>query len=309
VSGPALIAYDGSEDAAAAVTRAGALLTPREALVVCVWQSLSALLLHTDVEGLTGTMREAAEELDAEDAQEARRIAAEGAELARAAGFTAEPRALRGRPKPWRTLVDEAESADAAVIVSGRRGLGAIASGLLGSVSSGLLNHARRPLLVVPAPEDDGPGPLIAGHDGSEASHAALAAAARLLTPREALIETVWTPYAPVAAGGVAGAPSAVIARAAAAIDREIAAGARRTAEEGARFGAARGLETRPCPVQGSGNVWRTLIDSARERRAAAIVVGSRGQSAVAAALLGSVSTGLVHHSPVPVLVVPPPEG
>jgi nucleotide-binding universal stress UspA family protein len=301
-----LIAYDGSEDAAAAVERAAALLRERRALVVCVWQSLSALLLHTDVEGLTGSMREAAEELDAEDARDARRIAEEGAELARAAGFHAEPLALRGRPKPWQTLLEEAERVDAAVIVSGRRGRGGLGSGLLGSVSSGLLHHGRRPLLVVPPLEDEGPGPVIVGHDGSEGSRAALEAAARLLAPREAVVETVWTPYAPVAAGAVAGAPTAVIRQAALEIDREIAVGARRTAEEGARLGATRGLETRPNPVEAAGNVWRTLIDGARERRAAAIVVGSRGRSAVSATLLGSVSTGLVHHSPVPVLVVPP---
>jgi nucleotide-binding universal stress UspA family protein len=36
-----------------------------------------------------------------------------------------------------------------------------------------------------------------------------------------------------------------------------------------------------------------------------AVVAGSRGHSAVGAALLGSVSTGLVHNAHLPVLVVP----
>jgi nucleotide-binding universal stress UspA family protein len=37
------------------------------------------------------------------------------------------------------------------------------------------------------------------------------------------------------------------------------------------------------------------------------LVVGSRGRSAVASVVLGSVSTGCIHHAACPVVVVPPP--
>jgi nucleotide-binding universal stress UspA family protein len=37
------------------------------------------------------------------------------------------------------------------------------------------------------------------------------------------------------------------------------------------------------------------------------LVVGTRGHSGVASAILGSVSTGCVHHAACPVVVVPPP--
>jgi hypothetical protein len=93
-SGTALIAYDGSEDAAEAIRRVGPLLAPRRAVVVRVWDSLAALLLHTDVEGLSGSMREAAEELDADDSRDAAQMAEEGAELAADAGFAAQPLAV-----------------------------------------------------------------------------------------------------------------------------------------------------------------------------------------------------------------------
>jgi nucleotide-binding universal stress UspA family protein len=305
-SGTALLAYDGSENAAAAIRQAGSLLACRRAVAVRVWDSLGTLPLGTDIKGLTGSMREAAKELDEEDARDANQFAEEGAQLAREAGFEAESRALRGRPKAWPTLLEAADRIDAAVIVTGSRGLGGVASALLGSVSSGLLHHSHRPLLVVPPVEGDEPrGPMIVGYDGSDGSRLALEAAGRLLLPREAIVETVWTPYTPVAAGGVAGAPTAVITRAAEEIDREIATGARRTAEEGVRLGAARGLEVRAQPVEASGSVWRMLIHSAREHRAAVLVVGSRGRSAAGAAVLGSVSTGLIHHTPVAVMVVP----
>ncbi|MGZ8648045.1 MAG: universal stress protein [Solirubrobacteraceae bacterium] len=38
------------------------------------------------------------------------------------------------------------------------------------------------------------------------------------------------------------------------------------------------------------------------------MVVGMRGLSAPRALILGSISSGLLHHAHVPVLVVPPPE-
>jgi nucleotide-binding universal stress UspA family protein len=48
------------------------------------------------------------------------------------------------------------------------------------------------------------------------------------------------------------------------------------------------------------------IIDVAVARGARLIVVGSRGESPLTGALLGSVTYKLVHRSPVPVLVVPP---
>jgi nucleotide-binding universal stress UspA family protein len=47
------------------------------------------------------------------------------------------------------------------------------------------------------------------------------------------------------------------------------------------------------------------LLQLAGERDAAAIVVGSHGEGAVSAAFLGSTALKLLHHSTVPVLVVP----
>jgi nucleotide-binding universal stress UspA family protein len=47
------------------------------------------------------------------------------------------------------------------------------------------------------------------------------------------------------------------------------------------------------------------LLEAARERSAAAIVVGSHGEGAVSAAFLGSTALKLLHHSDIPVLVVP----
>ena len=47
------------------------------------------------------------------------------------------------------------------------------------------------------------------------------------------------------------------------------------------------------------------LLEAARERNAAAVVVGSHGEGAARAAFVGSTALKLLHHSDIPVLVVP----
>jgi nucleotide-binding universal stress UspA family protein len=57
------------------------------------------------------------------------------------------------------------------------------------------------------------------------------------------------------------------------------------------------------------GNPADHVVELARARNATLIVVGSRGLGAVAGALLGSVSSAIIHRADRPVLVVPrPPE-
>ena len=49
--------------------------------------------------------------------------------------------------------------------------------------------------------------------------------------------------------------------------------------------------------------VSETLLDVARERDAAAMVVGARGHGAVSEVILGSTSRDVIRHAPCPVVV------
>jgi nucleotide-binding universal stress UspA family protein len=305
-SATVLIGYDGSEDAAAAIRCAGDLLAPRRAVVASVWDSLSSLLLRTDVDGLTGTMEEAAREVDAADRERGESLARQGADLARDAGFESTSVAAVGEPKAWPALIDLAREHDAVAIVVGSRGLGGVKSAVLGSVSSGVLHRSHIPVLVVPPLEQRLSGPAVIAYDGSEHARRAITAAGALLAAREAVVQTVWTSYESVAPAAVAGMPAPVTAEAVDRVNQALADGAQRTADEGARLAAEAGLEVRAEAARAQGNVWRTVLEAARAHGAAAVVIGSRGRSAVGALVLGSTSRALAHHAPVPLLVAPP---
>ena len=89
--------------------------------------------------------------------ERANRTVEYGVEVAHDAGFTAEARLQRGESGVWRTILEVADECDAQLIVAGARGLSPIQSLLLGSVTTPLVHHSTRPLLVVPLPGEPKP--------------------------------------------------------------------------------------------------------------------------------------------------------
>jgi nucleotide-binding universal stress UspA family protein len=147
-----LICYDGSDDAKAAIDQAGTLLGGQAATVLTVWQPFAEVLARTPLAfGFApGVLN--LDEADDASAAAAERVAAEGAELARQAGFNAQPRASAELTTVADAILDEAEVAAARAIVMGSRGLTGIKSLLLGSVSHAVLQRADRTVIVVPSP-------------------------------------------------------------------------------------------------------------------------------------------------------------
>ncbi|MGZ8563708.1 MAG: universal stress protein, partial [Candidatus Limnocylindria bacterium] len=148
---------------------------------------------------------------------------------------------------------------------------------------------------------------ILIAYDDSDAAKAAIESAGRLFPGRRADVVNVWQPVVVTAPAGNITVPTEVMGEACIELDRYAEGHAEWVAEEGAIAARASGLEASSRAVQARGNIWATLVHDAAEDEPAAIVLGSRGRSGIKSVLLGSVSTGVVHHAPVPVIVVPPP--
>ena len=139
---PALLAYDGSDSAGAAIVEAGRQLrTPKAARVLTVWTPLE------DIPFWGPAMTRFPDDLLQAARREAEKLAAEGSELANAAGFEAEPLVTSGEPV-WRSVIDAADSIGAGVIVLGSHGRGTVGSAVMGSVATAVAHHATIPVLI-----------------------------------------------------------------------------------------------------------------------------------------------------------------
>jgi nucleotide-binding universal stress UspA family protein len=126
-------------------------------------------------------------------------------------------------------------------------------------------------------------GPLLLCYDGSPDAQGAIAHAGRLLGGRNALVVAVWQPTSALADSASAG---------------------ERVAADGVRIAQQAGLDAQPVSVEATAPVWQTIVDIADRHDAAAIVMGSRGLTGLQRALLGSVSSAVVHHADRPTLIV-----
>jgi len=141
-----VFAYDGSEDAQRAIAVAGELLGAHRALIVHV------RLLPVPQIVAAGEDEEPYTAFEQAQQREVDRVSAEGVEAAVRAGFEAEAvvAAADSVAGVWGAVLDVASEREATVIVAGRRGISRVQSALMGSVSSGLINHAPISVLVVP---------------------------------------------------------------------------------------------------------------------------------------------------------------
>jgi nucleotide-binding universal stress UspA family protein len=152
VTGPIVIAYDGSADSDAAIREAGRLFAGRQGVVLTVWESTAGMAGSARAALPAAVIQEAMAALDAGSQKEAEEIANKGAALADESGLDATAAVAKAVHNIWSTVLDEAERLDAGVLVVGSRGRSGVKAAILGSVSNALTTHSRHPVLVVRAP-------------------------------------------------------------------------------------------------------------------------------------------------------------
>ncbi len=144
--------------------------------------------------------------------------------------------------------------------------------------------------------------PVLFCYDGSDGSKTALAAAAQLIKPADAVVLVVWM----AAAVQLARAGSFIVAVSdEGEIDEHEAAAAQQLAEEGAAGARRRGYNASARIAQADEAVAKTIDEVADEIDAGLIVCGQRGRGAIGSAVLGSVSHALAAHTKRPVLIAP----
>lgn len=184
-------------------------------------------------------------------------------------------------------------SADAQLIVVGCRGRGALARGLLGSISTGLVHHSHCPVAIIhdedPLMPHPSKAPVVVGVDGSPASTKAIAIALEEASFRGVDLVAVhaW------ADKGLFEFPGADWST--------LQAMGEETLSERLAGWQERYPDVLVRRVVVADHVARQLIEEAEH--AQLLVVGSHGRGGFAGMLLGSVSTAVVHAARMPVIV------
>jgi nucleotide-binding universal stress UspA family protein len=146
-TGPAVLCYDGSDEARHAIEVAGELLGGGPAVVVTIWEPYGPSLL-APVGSTIGVAAGLAKEFDEVSVDLARKTADEGVAHAAGAGFE-DPRPVIAHGKPRDAILEAADEQGARVIVMGNRGQGGAESAIFGSVSTAVLHRSAVPVLVV----------------------------------------------------------------------------------------------------------------------------------------------------------------
>jgi nucleotide-binding universal stress UspA family protein len=191
-------------------------------------------------------------------------------------------------------LLGQAVTGDCVVL--GSRGVGGFAGLALGSVGLAVAGHAEGPVVVVRAgAETAGHGKIVVGDDGSDTAREALRYAVEQARARDATLLVVYAWSQPMLA--TYGPQFTDLFTDTFDEDRD-------AAQERLDIWASEYPDVRFEGSQVRAHPVAALADASAS--AELVVVGSRGRGGFAAAVLGSVSHGLLHHAVCPVAVVRP---
>jgi purine nucleosidase len=297
-----LLAIDGSVSSDRAAQLVCSLPLPPDSLVRIV----AARPAHTDVLSMAWTSpghNGDRLESDADaDARHRREAIERYQRILERPGLKVEGFVVRGRAAS--AIVDEASAMSADLVVLGSRGHGTIATMLLGSTASEVVDHAPCPVLVArgnhlarsrsPTTARRRPAPPRTCHPLG------------IFEGRPISVVTVAETAMPVAAGFVPGLYDEVLASYSRSVD-EAREDVRAESTTTAGRLAATGLDAFPVVLEGDAAA--ELVRFVTERGTGTIVMGTRGHTGIARLLLGSVARNVLLHAPCSVLIVRAPKG
>lgn len=230
---------------------------------------------------------------------------AEAASVFKKAGVTvSEKEVPRGRGSVVETIVEQAAKEATSLIVMGTRGLGGLKRVVLGSVSSGVAEHASSSTLVVRTGKRGGGGiaRILVAIDGSANAQRALEVAADLAHGLGAELRIAHVVFVPTMYWSM-GVPGSAIPTDQ--IEKDAAKVAQDLLSKASKFAEGRGVVDPKeelvtdlvSPAQG-------ILQLAERDSADVIVVGTRGNGGFKKLLLGSVANSILHYADCSVLIV-----
>ncbi|MFF0558391.1 universal stress protein [Streptomyces sp. NPDC004266] len=192
-------------------------------------------------------------------------------------------------------LVAAAEESE--LLVLGSRALGSVAGYLLGSVGLTVAGAVERPVVLVRAGSGatDPRGPVVVGTDVRQPVDAVLGFAFEEAARRDSLVHVVYAEQLPLFAGpGPAMVPDIRLA---------VAPEIERSLDELLDPWRAKYPDVGAAARVVVGSAGLELVEAAGD--AALVVVGRRTRHSALGAHIGSVAHAVLHHSPVPVALVP----
>jgi nucleotide-binding universal stress UspA family protein len=293
-----LLAIDGSASSDRATELVSTFPFPPDAMVRVVAVHRS----YADVLGFGWeTMGDASTSADTDDQADASRLReaiARAETLLLRPGLAVEGFLLQGRPGS--AIVDEARAMEADLVVVGSRGHGRIATMLLGSTASEIVDHAPCPVLVA---RHKHLAPLAFADDGSTSARNAETVFTRwpIFAGLPVSVITVAEVAVPVAAGFTPGLYDQTLASYTKAAD-ETREEVRREATSEAHRLADAGLDATAFELEGDPST--EIVRFAATHDIATIVMGTRGHTGLARLILGSTARNVLLHASCSVLVV-----
>ena len=218
--------------------------------------------------------------------------------IERAGGTIAESHLAMGRSVD--AIIDLGEKIEAGLLVLGSRGLGPVRRLVMGSVSEGVVHHARCPVLVVRGGEEAWPpGSIVVGDDGSGPARRAGELAivvAKVIGAEATLVRAYENPPEPV------GGRSAQDRRE---LDELLSAKRQELEERAEELATIAGSRPETRLIETEPTLAMLMVAEKVGEESTLIAVGSRGLGATKRTILGSVSTKVLRVARGSVLVCP----